>query len=758
MKTYLYKLGFILTLAGGLFVSNANALTATQDGNWSDPATWGGTAPGATVTLENIIIPSGIDVNLDIDVTFNSLINNFTVDGTLTTDVDAELVIQAGTFAGSGVVDIKKLTFDGAFVTSTNTGDITVDILRNNGAAISFAGDVMVNDTLDLTAGIATLGTGSNLNIGTDAVIYRDGGSLATTGGVFNSSSNYHVRYVGGNKTTGIEINSTTLQNVTVDLDNAATLALGSDLAVHGNLELIVGTLAIDGNDLEVYNNLTITPGALLSGTATSVLRIETSATLNDALVFTVGSSLDELTINSTAAGNVELATPIVVAGILQLYNGNLSLEGGSTLTMGAGSVVQVQNGELMANGGTFIGTASYDVEYMGDSTTTSGEELTGTGLNDVEVNLASGNLILDDNTTVNGELDLMNGNVELNGNDLVLNGTLDISEANAFVGNPNSNLDLNITTTADDTIWFDDMDRSLERLTLNVTGGDIVLGSDLHIHDELILTSGSIILWNENLIIEQNADITGYSATRYIKSGLWNTGMLEMYVTANDPYLTFPVGSENTYSPASIQQASGSTSGMFRVRPFEGVYVGGDELSGFNSANTAPVVNRTWDVQSDVATVNMNLKLGWVATDEVNGFDRTNCYISHYTSNDWDSHTMGAAVSGPNGTYEIIRTGLSTLSPFAVAGEDSELAIEENSDLAISIYPNPATEILNIKNLTIDNQYSYQIIDVQGKSYTAIANGNNQLDVTNLIPGTYFLQMTNLETQKTVTREFIKK
>jgi hypothetical protein len=113
-----------------------------------------------------------------------------------------------------------------------------------------------------------------------------------------------------------------------------------------------------------------------------------------------------------------------------------------------------------------------------------------------------------------------------------------------------------------------------------------------LHIHDELSLINGSIMLTNHNLIIEEDADITGYSDTRYIITP-WN-GKLEMYILASQPYKVFPIGTEESYSPASIQQQAGGTSTMFKVKAFDGLFVGGTQYSGFNSAMTESVVDRT--------------------------------------------------------------------------------------------------------------------------------------------------------------------
>lgn len=758
MRTTLLRSGFLLLILTAISSGRLLAFTAVTDGNWTDPATWGGVAPSSSVSNQDIIIPSGIEVNMDTDVSFSGLLNNFTVDGTLTSSTNSELSIDLGTFNGNGDIDIQRIEFTGVLVSFSFSGNLTVNTFANMGSVLAITSQVTVSDSLYLDDGSFTLNTGSNLMLDADAKVVRNDGSLATSGGVFNSGGAYHVHYIGGSKTTGIEINSVNMENADITLDdNTAVLTLGSDLIIHGDLKLNTGILNVGANDLEIQGNLDIQSGAMFTTSSSSNLRIETSSSLNSGLVFTSGSSVDQFYVDYTgSSGNVMLESSLDIAGELQLHNGTVSIESGSVLTMNAGSLVQVMNGRLESNGGTFTGTASYDVEYMGDSTVTTGVEITGSGLNDVEVNIGQGEVMMDNDATVGGELELVNGRLNLNGNNLIVNGTLTQDILTPIMGNSNSDLHLNITSVADDTLYFDGSENDLEQLIVNITGGgDLVLGTELHIHDELTMTSGSIMLMNEDLIIEENADITGYSDTRYIMTPYM--GMLQMHIAASDPYKVFPVGTTSSYSPASIQQASGSASGNFMVKTFSGVFTGGTENSGFNSAGSGSVVNRTWLVESDASSIDMNLKLGWMAASEVNGFDRNNAYITHYTGGAWDSQTTASAVSGANGTYEITRTGLTGLSPFAVADEDAELIVDENELLTINLYPNPCTDVMNI-SYEGEDQYSYQITDVAGRIYDIADNGTNQMDVSGLSKGTYILKITNTQTNKLSVKQFIKK
>ncbi len=756
MRTTLLKAGFILILST-LFTTQSFAFTAVTNGDWTDPATWGGTAPTGTVSGDNIVIPSGITVNLNTNVTFSGLLNNFTVDGTLNSSGTSWLEIQTGTFAGSGDIDIQRIEFSGLLVTYSFSGDMTVNTFANSGSILGITAQISVADSLYLEDGTLTLNTGGNLMVNADSKIVRDAGSLATSGGIFNAGGAYHVHYIGGSKTSGIEINSPNMQDAVISLDdNTDVVTLGSDLMVHGNLQLNTGILNVAANDLEIHGDLSIASGASLTTTAASNLMIETGSNLSSGLVFTSGSSVDQFMINYTGSGSVMLNSSLAIAGELQLHDGTLSIESGSTLTMSAGSLIQVMDGELQGNGGTFTGSASYDVEYLADSTITTGLEITGTGLNDVQVNLGEGQVMMDDDLSVGGELELISGSLNLNANNLEVNGSFTQDDLSPLVGNVDSDLHLNITSLGNDTIYFMNSDSDLDQFIVDITGGDLVLGSELHIHDELTMTSGNISLMNNDLILEQNADITGYSNTRYIMTP--HQGMLQMYVALSAPYTVFPIGTASSYSPASIQQGSGAAAGNFMAKAFNGVFTGGTEGSGFNSASGGSVVNRTWMIESDAATLDVSLKLGWVVTSEVNGFDRTSAYISHYGNSDWDTYAVSTATAGANSTFELTRTGLTSLNLFAVADEDAELTVDENELLTIDLYPNPCTDVMNISYADNGNEYLFQITDLSGRNYDIVSNGENQMDVSSLSQGTYLLKMTNASTNKVSVKQFIKK
>src|ERR1044072_2199466 len=81
MKTTILR---ITSVAVGMMISaHVFAFTAVTSGLWSNAATWGGVGPGSTVTAQDIIIPTGITVDMDVNVVFNGEVNSFSVNGTL---------------------------------------------------------------------------------------------------------------------------------------------------------------------------------------------------------------------------------------------------------------------------------------------------------------------------------------------------------------------------------------------------------------------------------------------------------------------------------------------------------------------------------------------------------------------------------------------------------------------------------------------------------------------------------------------------
>ncbi len=769
MKKNLLKRAAIVGFIFAAFMTTtASAFTAVTSGNWSSATTWGGVAPGSTVSNQDISIPSGITVTFDTDVNFSGLLNSFTVNGTLSSSSTNSLTMAQGAFAGAGTVNIDRIRFTGLLATMSYTGTMMVHHFENTAAILSIASSVSVNDTLNLDGGSITLTTGANLTMMMNGTILVNGGTLAVSGGVFNGSNDYNVVYIGASKTSGVEINGTHLNNLYVSLsDNTQSLTVGSDMMINGIAHVNTGALNFNGRHLTINSDLIIAAGAMLTSNATSNLTINGNGAIPNGLVFSSASALSNFEINHSGSVNVKLMSGLNIAGDLTLTDGGFSLETGSTLTMNAASTIQIGSGSIISNGGGFVGTAAYNVDYMGAAAST-GVELSGSGLNNVSLHLTvtTDRVSLTNDLTMSGALDMQSGQLQISGYKLTLNGTINQNSNSVFVGNSSAELALNLTTSTNDTLYFNTGAGNdvLSRLTLNTgASSTIYLGTEMQIGTELLLTSGKIDLGENNLLLQSAAVITGYNSAKYIVTS--GNGKLQMHINTSAPYVTFPVGTTTGYSPAAIQQTGAGTAGEFMVSTMPGVYSNG--TTGWNSATSnGKVVNRTWEIiPSGGMVVNSNLKLGWATADEVNGFDRTNSYIAGYNTS-WDTAPFMAAVAGTmNGNnYETERMAVTSAAgnDFAVADSAASitLGIDENQTaVTILLYPNPSTDVINVQTDHAADTYQYEIIDITGKTLNAATNKNtvNTFNVSNLSKGYYFIKATNLTNKQVITKRFIK-
>lgn len=764
MKTKLLNLKIAVLSLGVLFSINAKAFTAVTSGLWSSPATWGGVAPTATVSGQDIIIPSGFTVTLDADITFSALLNSFIVNGVLTNTTSNGIYMTQGSLSGNGTISVNKLSF-ATLATASFSGTANVKRLSNSVLSLGMTAITNVSDTLDLNSGNLMLNTNSNLTMMSNSTVKVNNGSITVSGGVFNSGNAYNVMYIGTSKTTGLELNTTTLQHAYLYMSsNTQVVTLNNNAVINGDLNIYSGKLSFNATQLTLKGNLGMVAGTSLISNATSNLIVQGTGTLSSYLMFDAGSSVNNITINRTSGGYVNLGNSLNVAGNLNLMDGNLNLQSGAVLAMNAASTVHVENGNLSVGSGSFNGTASYNVEYMGSNDVNSGAELTGTGLNNLMVNYTNNStkVTMSNSVSVAGELKMTKGKLDLNGRNLVLNGTIAQTSNGQFIGNTNSELHLKLTGVTGDTIWFDNANQNnqtLSKLIVNISGVNaLVLGSKVIIGNELNFQQGKIELSNSDLEIQSAASIIGYTDTKYVVTSQNASGSLVMNVNAGSPYVTFPVGTNINYSPAFIQQGSAASSGNFNVRAMNTVL--SDGTSGLVNSNNLKLVNRTWFVYSSVSNINANIKFGWKTASEVNGFDRTNAYISHYTNGAWDVTGAGSATAGVNTTFEMSRSGITSLSPFTVVQAGEPLTIKEASKLTgIEMYPNPTKNVLYIKTGGSTENYSYELTNLLGKKLLSFTNNNeiNKLESSTLEPGVYFVKITNLNDNKTITKRFVK-
>lgn len=88
------------------------------------------------------------------------------------------------------------------------------------------------------------------------------------------------------------------------------------------------------------------------------------------------------------------------------------------------------------------------------------------------------------------------------------------------------------------------------------------------------------------------------------------------------------------------------------------------------------------------------------------------------------------------------------------VAFSDSLLSVKELTNFEVSVYPNPATDVLHIRNSETQN-LTAEVLDMQGRVVydLSLTFGENQLNVSELNSGIYFLKLSNQTKQLQVKR-----
>lgn len=124
------------------------------------------------------------------------------------------------------------------------------------------------------------------------------------------------------------------------------------------------------------------------------------------------------------------------------------------------------------------------------------------------------------------------------------------------------------------------------------------------------------------------------------------------------------------------------------------------------------------------------------------------------WTSNETPD-TMNIICMSSDGRYTPIEGSTLYIDNISIQGVVSDVKQINTKNTASNIFPNPSNGIINITKT--DNIEKIEIFDMSGKSVyqTNLLPKNNQLDVSNLTQGMYFIRLyktnTAIETQKLI-------
>ncbi len=807
--------------------SYSTSFTAVASGNWSSAATWsGGIVPPFINVSDAITIPVGISVTMDSDVIMNGALSSMLVNGTASSGNGNMFSVIMGTVSGTGTINVHDMVL-GAGGLVAFTGTITAYNLNSAATSIQLNAITNVTHQLSLSGGILSIANSGSLWLSNHSILQLSGGSLALNGGTLNLTAAYKVIYTSNSAIAGPELTGSGLTSVTVHVGAGNTVSLLQDLTVPDTLNLVDGSLVLNGHDLTVTGEFVSSLNGYLLSTGSSNVTFHNTTGLAGEINFSGNNnSVNELTIDIGSLHHAHIQGNLEVMSTLHLSSGILSVGNASSLTLngtlsGNGQLAGTSTSNLIINtsGGfntplNFENTANdwhnlalnvglnnsiytmSAVQVWGMLTLTGGSHLniqgqtltlygdySGTGMLEVDDNSTlniqsntslTGNLVLSGNAlghftmhagtghTVNmgsdlhisGLLNLQDGTLALNGHDLILTGDIANGGSGMIHSTTGSSIYISSANAPAGMLQFTANGHEVSNLTLNMAAGWITLGSDITVDNSLTLTHGGIDITGHTLEVLSGGSLSGGSSNSYILTG--STGHLMMHLSGSvSGWANFPVGTANAYMPALIHLSTASASGSVSAGAASHVYTAG--TSGSSLSVTQPLVDATWFFNTDISSnLHLDMQLVWPVTAEINGFDHSAAYISHYTSGAWDEDAAVAATAAGSGMFSIERDNLTSLSPFAVFDHNTNpTGIAAVSAEALLLYPDPATDQILVANLT--EPVTAEVIGLNGVLMGSwfLDKSNPVIPVSALQQGTYLIRI--IQNGKEQTKKFTK-
>ncbi|OFX16748.1 MAG: hypothetical protein A2033_18310 [Bacteroidetes bacterium GWA2_31_9] len=198
----------------------------------------------------------------------------------------------------------------------------------------------------------------------------------------------------------------------------------------------------------------------------------------------------------------------------------------------------------------------------------------------------------------------------------------------------------------------------------VNKSANQVSLSTGFTVNHQLTLTANNFVLGNNNITIAATGSIINGATNSFITTD--GSGYLyqnNLGSTGRSTSILYPIGiSTSSYTPLQIQNLG--TDDNFFINVSQNVLTGGTT----GAAVTAGAVDRTWNINEVTSGgSNVSATFQWNAGDELSGFTRTACFVSHYSSS-WDSPATASA--GGGSPYTLSRTGLNSFSPHAVLSD----------------------------------------------------------------------------------------
>lgn len=274
---------------------------------------------------------------------------------------------------------------------------------------------------------------------------------------------------------------------------------------------------------------------------------------------------------------------------------GSITINTGATLNLNTFTLT-VDDGSIILSGGS-VSAGTGTIEY------------TGTGAQDVATGITYNNL----NVAGSGAKSLT-GPLDVNG-DLTITNALDVTGSNHSVNLEGNYSNQGTFTQQAGTFELDgSTDQTLSgtlnfySLTINNSGGDVLLSDEIDVDGDMTLTAGDLVLGSRNLTLSTTSTINGGDATSYIQAD--GTGLINKNIGVVDfvDYFAFPVGDvSGNYSPFYFDLNTATTG----ANPAVSLNV--DNFRNTNLRSDAPHITRFWTLTPTDLTGTIDYDIAFV-------------------------------------------------------------------------------------------------------------------------------------------------
>lgn len=596
----------------------------------------------------------------------------FTVDvaGTLGTLTDNWLTLKNGTlrytrnnpnsdFTISTTTPFSIPSTAGLFIDYANSGNRRILIAN----AASDVNDLYLDGKLTINKGLVYVGnpggTTNNSDIeysgGGLSEIEVNGGSLFVNGQIRRNVSS----------TVGVLKYTQTGGAVTVYGNNPiATRAKLEVLNAGSSFNMSGGTLSVVRGGGTTFGDLYLRPASgAVSGGDIIFTQTPASGTTIDAVqnyMLESNIALNNLFVTGKTAATARNATLTLMVSPLTL-KGNLTLSNANSIF--------VANNRNVTIGGNFTNNGTYT--YGTNTTTFNGntQTITGTSTTDFYDMVVSpvSTLAVSKNFTVNDDLTITSGALNLGANRLTLKG--DLVNNGAYTDNNSNGVVLQGTAKQ-----LVSGSGSFGRLMLDNAAGARSLSS-ISLQNDLVLSKGIFDINQYQLTLSQTSSIGGapFDVTKMVVTDgvASNLGMRKFFASNPAAAFTFPIGVNGKYTPAILNITASSTVGYINI-----MAVNSNHPAVLDPNN---VLHYYWKTESSGITgfkgsVTYQYLAGDVAGGPEADYVAANLMLP---GSFWSKATTGAATDNVDETLHQARfnfNGVSNLSGDYTAGLDPAL------------------------------------------------------------------------------------